>query len=292
MENHKIKVIVWIKSGMNYSEGIALLVEITRKQFYSRMFLGRENTLKNKLAYEICKASQLADFTNWKIFISKIKNAPSDSILSVTSAEAKLAAHYSKMFDKSDDLSIALPSDIKDLIDTKNSVSYPPVIQRLIYATAELFQLRRDTHLKMCNLPETNSPSIISKRLEYFNQVKQYTEKLELYYKTRNNFNDYGTIPDERVLFPVDNQPSKQNAKSAGIIQVESLDLFSLKKMKKNLQTLNSKDHSVLNFQSSNHSGQKMPLPSGPKRSKLESRIQQRLKRITDIDNQLNLLQC
>jgi len=62
--------------------------------------------------------------------------------------------------------------------------------------------------------------------------------------------------------------------------------------MKKNLQTLNSKDQSMLDFQSPNHTGQKMPLPNGPKRSKLETRIRDRIKLIEEIEIQILHLSC
>ena len=73
---------------------------------------------------------------------------------------------------------------------------------------------------------------------------------------------------------------------------ISGLDTAVLKKMKKNLQTLNSKDQSMLDFQSPNHTGQKMPLPNGPKRSKLETRIRDRIKLIEEIEIRIIHLSC
>jgi len=72
MQENQIKVIGWIRSGMDYAEGIGLLVELTQKQKYSDQFTGREKSMSGKLAYEICKAAKLADHISWKDFIRKI----------------------------------------------------------------------------------------------------------------------------------------------------------------------------------------------------------------------------
>jgi hypothetical protein len=55
MKDNQNKVIGWIRSGMDYNEGIGLLVELTRKQLYSDQFTGREKSMADKLAYEIYK---------------------------------------------------------------------------------------------------------------------------------------------------------------------------------------------------------------------------------------------
>jgi len=61
MQDNQIKVISWIKSGMKYTSGVDLLVEITRKQTFYKLFTGKDKSLADKLAYEICKAAMLAD---------------------------------------------------------------------------------------------------------------------------------------------------------------------------------------------------------------------------------------
>ena len=73
MQNKKHEVTDWIRSGMDYNEGISLLISITQKQFYSSQFSGREQSLADKLAYEICKAAKVADHVTWKDFIRDTK---------------------------------------------------------------------------------------------------------------------------------------------------------------------------------------------------------------------------
>ena len=53
MQDNQIKVINWIRSGMDFTVGIGLLVELTKKQMYSDQFTGREKSMAGKLAYEI-----------------------------------------------------------------------------------------------------------------------------------------------------------------------------------------------------------------------------------------------
>ena len=295
MEDIKLKVVAWIKSGMNYNDGVNLLIELTNKQSYSAMFTGREPNMKNKLPYEICKASQLADFTNWKVFIQKIKNAsPSAATQFISPQEKKLAQHYSRSFDASKvELSISIPNSPEEIDDSKNSETYPPVIQRVILETANLFQKRRGLHQQMCQLPEINSISVVLQRSDFFDSIKLISERLKVLYDARQSYTEKNMLPDELELFesvvvPENNLKSKVQKLDA----IRTLDAADLKKMKKNLQTLNSKDQSVLDFQSPNHKGQKMPLPNGPKRSKLETRISDRIKLIEEIEIQILQLSC
>jgi len=295
MEDIKLKVVAWIKSGMNYNDGVTLLIELTNKQTYSAMFIGREQTMKNKLPYEICKASQLADFTNWKVFIQKIKNAsPSAATRFISPQEKKLAQHYSRSFDASKvELSVSIPNSPEEIDDSKNAEAYPPVIQRVILETASLFQKRRALHLQMCQLPENNSTSVILLRADLFASVKSISERLKVLYDARQSYTEKNIIPDERELFESVAIPEKNlKSKVQKLDAISTLDAADLKKMKKNLQTLNSKDQSMLDFQSPNHTGQKMPLPNGPKRSKLETRISDRIKLIEEIEIQILHLSC
>jgi hypothetical protein len=295
MEDIKLKVVAWIKSGMNYNDGITLLIELTNKQSYSGMFMGREPAMKNKLPYEICKASQLADFTNWKVFIQKIKNAsPSATSQFISPAEKKLAQHYSRSFDASKiELSVSVPDSLEEVDDSKNAVSYPPVIQRVILETANLFQKRRMLHEQMSKLPEINSIAVVLQRSDLFDSIKSISDRLKILYDARQAFIENKIVPDERDLFETATVPENNLKKKVQKLDaISGLDTAVLKKMKKNLQTLNSKDQSMLDFQSPNHTGQKMPLPNGPKRSKLETRIRDRIKLIEEIEIQILHLSC
>ena len=49
MEEHKVKVIDWIKSGMNYKEGVSLVIKLSGRPGLLAQFAGKENKLKDKL---------------------------------------------------------------------------------------------------------------------------------------------------------------------------------------------------------------------------------------------------
>lgn len=65
------------------------------------------------------------------------------------------------------------------------------------------------------------------------------------------------------------------------------MDEIALKKQKKNLQSSNSKDQSILDYQSKSQKSVKSPMPKGPKRIKIEMRIVERKKLIEDIEMML-----
>ena len=60
-----------------------------------------------------------------------------------------------------------------------------------------------------------------------------------------------------------------------------------LKKQKKNLQSSNSKDQTMLDYQATEKSETKNPMPKCPKRAKIENRIGQRNQKIEEIDSLL-----
>ena len=73
MNDNQLKVIRWIRSGMDFNSGLSLLVEMTNKQMYYNLFSGKDKALAEKLAYEICKAALLANHITWKNFIRKVR---------------------------------------------------------------------------------------------------------------------------------------------------------------------------------------------------------------------------
>ena len=73
MNDNQLKVIGWIKSGMGFAKGVDLLVDLTRKQTFYNLFSGKDKSLPDKLAYEICKAELLADHITWKAFFREVQ---------------------------------------------------------------------------------------------------------------------------------------------------------------------------------------------------------------------------
>lgn len=286
MGDNKEKVIDWIRSGMDYNQGISLLIEITRKQNYFHQFTGASRSMSGKLAYELCKASGAADLLTWKKFIQDVKNepivelgeflpqageAPDSGKLPVLTEDNK---HQLKYFIPAKDL-----DPKSELLEENPLKEYPSIIRKIIHEYASLFQERSKMHTVMTDMPESNADAIILKRAEIFDVVKSLSARLELLYEAKDLFEKTGAIPNEKELFPPEEQPEEED--------ITKLDEDSLKKRKKNLQNSNSKDQSFLDYQSAAHGSEKNPMPAGPKRKKIEHRMKQRSKQMEEIENAL-----
>jgi hypothetical protein len=101
--------------------------------------------------------------------------------------------------------------------------------------------------------------------------------KMELLYETISTWESTGKLPDNNV------------ADTLICADEEALpnSVDELKKLKKNLQTNNTKDRNRLDFQSANSKQHKTPMPDGPKRIKVEKRIKDRENKVVEINEKL-----
>ena len=132
----------------------------------------------------------------------------------------------------------------------------------------------------MVDMPESNAESVCVKRAELFDLIKSISARLEILYSAKMAFDEKGIVPVEIEVFP---PVGKEEAEP----DIASLDEASLKKQKKNLQSSNSKDQTMLEYQSKERQEVKTPMPNGPKRAKIEMRIQERNKKIEEIETLL-----
>lgn len=282
MENSD-KVITWIQSGMDYNKGLELLVEISgKKQFISQLD-GAERSLAPKLAYEICKASGLADVRTWKQFIHRVKQESNpdqakllNSNHSDPSPKEGIAFHVEKTMSNDKEEQEGSSDEAQESLPENPLKQYPTVMRRVIYEYAAAFQERSKLHSVMAEMPESNADSVCAARTELFDVIKSLSARLEQFYEVKTLFENVGTLPDPELLFP--SQPTPQEE------DYNSLDQEELKKRKKYLQNGNSKDQSLLDYQSKEHGTAKCPMPQGPKRMKIEYRIRQRVQQILQID--------
>jgi len=289
MKEPKEEVINWIRSGMDYNEGISLLINVSHNQRWFDMLTGRERWMKDKLAYELCKASNAADVTNWKAFIEEVKNGVkitgktsqekddnnSGKLPDVKPEKENIPKVSAPVSSKADNQEPMMPE--AETLETKPLSEYPPVIRRIIYEYASLYQERGKLHRVMTDMPESNAEPVIIKRKEMFDVIKSISDRLKLLYEAKTAFDEEGIIPSEQDIF----HSEKKEVKTPDI---SSFDEASLKKQKKNLQSNNSKDQALLDYQSKAHGNIKNPMPAGPKRIKIESRIKDRNKQIEEID--------
>ena len=291
MNDSQLKVIVWIRSGMNYNAGLNLLVELTHKQTFFNLFSGKDKALADKLAYEICKAAMLANHITWKDFIRKVKEEEGIEIAGKTEeltnvfSDEKLPELIPGEKNK---LKVSGPDsanrnetiETSETLETKPFTEYPPVVRRIIHEYAALFQERSKLHSVMTGMPESNAESVCSKRAELFDLIKSISARLEILYSAKKEFDEKRIIPEECDVFP----PAEKEETEPDIA---SLDEAALKKQKKNLQSSNSKDQTILDYQSKERTEVKTPMPNGPKRLKIEMRINDRNKKIVEIETLL-----
>ncbi len=271
MNENRDKVIAWIRSGNDYNVGISLLAEISRKKGITEPFIGKQRTMAGKLVFENLKAVSLADHTNWKEVIK--------DILSGNTPLVYVSPAFSPFY-SSKPVQVSPIAETIETIETSETkaakplAEYPSLIRRIINEYAELFQERSKLHTTMAEMPESNADSVCVKRAEIFNIIKSISERLEKLYLGKTEFEKTGILPDASQLYP--EKPEKMEVTDD-----------SLKKMKKNLQTGNSKDKTILDYQAKESAAFKNPMPKGPKRIKIEMRIQERNKRIEEIEMQL-----
>jgi len=277
MTENKQNAIAWIASGMDYNRGISLLIDITRKQGVYTQFSGNSKRLAPKLAYEICKASGLADARTWKEIIHNILSTH-QGLMSVTPTLLKHEDSYTdKYITVIPDPVLIVQNDQPLTWDNKKE--YPPIIRRIIHQYAADFQERSRLHEVMTGMPESNTDAVCAARAEIFNCIKSLSESLERFYGAKLLYENEGILPDADRMFPPEGQTAED--------PYENMSQEELKKSKKNLQNGISKDQSLLAFQSKEHKPASTPMPQGPKRIKIEYRIKQRTEQILLIDTAL-----
>jgi len=270
------KVTQWITDGMDYTQGVNLLVSLSGKSSFHGQFNGNKVRLAPKLAYEICKASGLADVKTWKSFIASVQGQGKVLIEDPeggTGDPDRLRDNGSQK-EALEESSLDGPSALEAL-----DREYPAIIRRVIHEYAAAFQERSKLHATMTEMPEVNTESVCRARAEVFDVIKALSERLQQLYQAKTNFEADGTLPDAELLFPTEIPVEKEN--------IDSLSEEDLKKRKKNLQSSISKDQSLLDFQSKEHTATKNPMPQGPKRIKIQHRIAQRMQQIQDIETAL-----
>jgi hypothetical protein len=270
MANYLSDVTDWILSGMKYQEGISLLISITQKQNSAAPFSGKQNRMHSKLAYEICKTSKCADFSTWKKFITDIQ-------LQRTACSTDLFLQNSNIDQPrlpdliSENLPPLFASDHE-----KSTSQYPPIIHRIVSKTAELYHERSKTHTQMVNLPAVNVEPWISKRLGLFDQVKAFSQKLEILYSAKKKYDESGVIPTEESIFP--SERSIQANPKADLPEIDKL-----RKRKKDLQTYLHKDKLLLKAVVSKSD----PENQSPREITLLSRISDRCEQIDTIEHHI-----
>ncbi len=265
----KQEVLNWIADGCDWDSGTMLYSVHGKNQALLKNIAGKKSTQLGKLTYELCKSVGL-DYHKLKstnVIVEVKPEFRKPVTMTVTINQMKVTTVDNNPL-----------TDMPETIETPRIEEYPSVIRRVIAEYAESFQERSKTHRIMCEMPDGNSQALKTKRAQLFDIVKSLSDRLQLLFDVQEVYKKTGFVPTEAEIWPA----PKENPKTELPDDVEQL-----RKMKKNQQSANTKDQSLLDYQSEKQGTVKRPMPAGPKRMKLENRIKARLKMIEEIDYKL-----
>ena len=156
----------------------------------------------------------------------------------------------------------------------------PPEVEQVIKEHSRLFNLRAQLHEQMAGMPEDNEEETVKKRKNLSDSFEIMSARIDLLFSAKDAFYKEHKLPNLSVLFP---EPPANPPAAEPLPE----DPKELRKLKKNLQTNNTKDQNQLDYQDDKKASKPNPMPSGPKRLKLETRIKQRIAQIEQIDYKL-----
>ena len=261
------EVIQWIRDGMNYEAGIPMAVKYTGNTFYTKFFSGKERSQSGKLAYILCCAAG-EDVSTWKDFIASVNGSYVDK---KTFGQKVSGQKLSKHEDNQKPV-----IELEETIEEATFIEYPSVIRRIIHEYAATFQERSKLHDVLAQMPDSNVETVCKKRAEILNVIKSQSERLETLHNAKLQWEKSGVTPKESELFNIPDKDPEPD--------YNSMDIETLKKKKKNLQSSNSKDQTLLDYQEKGQGADKNPMPHGPKRSRIEIRMKERNKEIEKIE--------
>ena len=253
----------WIDNGCDYNEGVALFAMLSPKSKLNEFFKGdaRFKDRPAKLKHELLKI-QPVKLTMVKAQKQEKAKPPIVKVVPVVvnDAPAKETAPE------------------KPTADT--SKPYPEKVQKAIDLLSSLYKEKAKLWNERAEMGWNNSAELVSKRKELSDKILDITNQMDYLYEVRNNFDKTGTIPDDDVALKVEASKTEELPNS----------IEELRNLKKNLQTNNSKDRNLLDYQSKQAKGRKTPMPDGPNKVKIQERIAEREKRIEEINSKIKLL--
>jgi len=246
------KVQKWLEEGCNFEQGIAILTESGKEKNILKVITGRPKRYADKLKYLLLKHAGISKITS-----TNLPHAPKSD------ATGKYVPVLNVVGQKSKDKQV------------------PAEIEKLIKLHANLFKERAILHEAMGKLPTDNSDAVILKRKHLSDEIADHSARIDILFTAKENFYKTGTIVTLAELFP-----EKQADKIKEEFEFPT-DEDGLKRIKKNLQSANTKDQNLLEYQSEKKGTKPAPMPKGPKRLKIELRIDNRKLTITQIDTKL-----
>ena len=260
----------WFNSPQDYDQGIELLQKTSKKQKVLGKLVKRGETRASfeKLVWELNKIAGLKKIPQPK---TKVENR-----IIRRNPPAK-APEKKKGSEKNGD-----DKPRFNLIGKRDIESFPTVIQKIVRENSTLYMMRGKKHAALTRLPEDDSKETQRARVDLMKEISGMSARLEVLFKAWKAYEESGTEPDVKVLWPEDGKPGEKTDKK--VLSVEDLKL-----LKKNVQSSITKDRNLLLYGSKikPKDGIEKPMPAGPKRTKLEKRISKKEAEIIAFDQQI-----
>jgi hypothetical protein len=270
MNEHQLDVIAWWYGRRDYSTGLALLSKYSKNKVIVHTLNkpGKERFINNvhKLHYEVTKAVHL----DWlKMPKDTTPDIPSKEIPPAEDTPREVIPQVKKK----------LPDEPTE--ETEDLDQYPKVIRRLLYESSNLYKKRSMIHADMRMVDQSNSEKNTELRKTLLAEIKAISAKLEFYFPFIDNYKKTGIVPEADTVWPEEIPAPPQEPKT----------LEQLKKMKWSLHRENSKDRCKLLYQQRTKAEKENPMPAGPKRDAVVSRLKLREQKMAEIETQINTLE-
>lgn len=280
MEKKQIEVLQWWYGDRDYNTGAMLFSKYGRNTVLKTTLMkpGKEKYMSGKLHYELCKAVGL-NIKNMPLLPEEAENLTpplSGGILKIKYANVSDIEPLpsQKEADELPDAPYA-PEKYVPIISDVKALQYPKVIRRLTMEYQENYQERSILHKQMRSIDKKNTQGNMQDRAILLKQIQERSERLSYLYAFMKRYEKNKVVPLEEEIWPPKPETDLPD------------DINELKKLKKNLQTNNTKDNNLLQFQQKTKRDKENPMPEGPKRKRIELRIKKRDEEILVIDNKL-----
>jgi len=243
----------WLNGKRDFDEGVDLFIKYGTNKNLKAFFPGHASRYQRKLEYELTKIIGVNFHTLDRDLV--IINPDPITPVKVT---AKPAYDAKEPVERNSD-------DMKHL---------PKVIRRLMYEYHDCYEKRTRTHIAL-KLVEGNSKSKNGERVELLDQIATYSARMDKLQTAKKAWETTGILPEESTLWGM---------KPEQVV----LNKDELRAKKLNLQKTLSKDQNLLDYQSKIKADKPNPMPAGPKRNAIVTRISEKEKEIAQINKAIN----
>jgi hypothetical protein len=264
-----IAIVNWFNDKRDYYAGVDLYRKYGTNKNLMNIFPAHPNRYQRKLEYELSKVIGV-DFT--KIDRLKVPVATPSKPQQAKEVKGKTAkTDVPVVPHQLPDVDPANPNQEKT--DLANDM--PPIIRRILYEFHDLYSKRTRNHEALKKI-QGNSSEEASQRRELLKQIDKFSSRMDSLTAARKAWESTGVLPAESDLWAPKYTPDI------------ALSRAQLLAKKKNIQKSLSKDLSLLEFQSKKQGEAPVPMPAGPKRTKIEARIKQKEEDIAQLNKAIN----